>query len=115
ISLALEQMAIEVADTTVPVALLSFSLSFLPAAFLQSIIGAAVTNVLYACVIFGILFLASRWHERRQLSKIGLPGHHWGRQLLLGFLLGGCLMGSVIGVMALAGFYRITSIEPIHT
>ncbi len=113
ISFALVQMGIEVTAVAVLVILLQLLLSLFPASFLQSTIGATLMNVLVACVIVGVFLLACRWLERRSLSEIGLPGHHWGRQFLLGFLLGGGLMGAVIGVLALAGFYRITSIEPI--
>ena len=113
VSFALVQMVIEVAAVAVLVILLQVLLSLLPAPFLQSTIGATVMNVLVACVIVGVFLLARRWLEHRSLPEIGLPGHHWSRQLLLGFLLGGSLMGAVIGVLALAGFYRITSIEPI--
>ncbi len=114
VSFALVQMGIEVAAVAFLVILLQLLLSLLSTPFLQSTIGATLMNVLIACVIVGVLLLARRWLERRSLSEIGLPGHHWGRQLLLGFLLGGGLMGAIIGVLALAGFYRITSIEPIY-
>ncbi len=114
VSFALVQIVIEVAAVAILVILVQALLSLLPAPFLQSTIGATVMNVLIACVIGGVFLLASRWLERRSLSEVGLPGQRWWRQLLLGFLLGGGLMGAVIGVLALAGFYRITSIEPLY-
>jgi len=113
VSFALVQMVIEVAAVVVLVILFLFVSGLFPAT-LDSPIGYTLSNVLLACLIFGLLLLASRWLEHRPLSEIGLPGHHAGRQLLCGFLLGSCLIGSVIGVMALAGFYRITGIERMN-
>lgn len=112
LSFALVQMVIEVAVVAVLAILLQSLLNLFPVAFLQSTFGATLTNVLYACAIFGVLFLASRWLEHRSLSEMGLPRQHWGRPLLLGFLFGGGLMGAVIFVLALIGYYHITGIEP---
>jgi membrane protease YdiL (CAAX protease family) len=113
-SFALVQMVIEVAAAVAFVALLSFLLNAFPATFINSTFGTAIANVLYACAIFCVLFLASRRLEHRSLTEIGLPGQHWLRPLLLGFLSGGGLMTSVIFVLALTGCYHITSIAPIN-
>ena len=114
VSFALVQIIIEVVVAVILVVLLQLVLKILPAMFLRSIGGTTLTNVLQACLIFGVLLMACRWLEHRPFSEIGVPGQYWGRQLLFGFLLGSGLMGSVIGGMALAGFYRITGIEPIN-
>lgn len=109
-SFALAQMILEVAAVAVLIILLQSLLNIFPTTFLQSTFGATLTNVLYACAIFGVLFLASRRLEKRPLSAMGLPRQGLGRLLLLGFLLGGGLMSAVIVVLALTGCYHITGI-----
>lgn len=113
-SLALLQMVIEVVVVAVLILLLQALLNVFPSAFLQSAFGDTLANVLYACVIIGVLFLAGRWLEHRTLSEMGLPRQHWGRPLWLGFLFGGGLMVAVIFVLALTGCYHITGIEPLN-
>lgn len=113
LSFDLIQMVIEVAAVAILVFLLQSVLNIFPTAFLQSPFGSIFTNVVYAFAIFGILFLASRWLEHRSLSEMGLPRHPWARPLLLGFLLGSGLISIVIFILAIAGFYHITGIEPL--
>lgn len=113
VSFTLVQMVIEVAAVAVLIILLQALLNIFPSAFLQSTFGDTLANVLYACVIFGVLFLASRRLEHYPLSEMGLPRQHWGRPLLLGFLSGGGLMVAVIFVLALTGCYHITGIAPL--
>jgi membrane protease YdiL (CAAX protease family) len=114
VAFALVQMMLEVAAVAVLLIVLQALLSLLSTTFLQSTFGATLTNILYACAIFDVLFLASRWLEHRPLSEMGLPRQQWGSPLLLGFLFGGGLMGAVIFVLAVTGCYHITSIEPLH-
>jgi uncharacterized protein len=56
--------------------------------------------------------LARRWIERRPLADLGLSTSHLGRDLLLGFLLGMLLQGTTIGILALLGWYHVTSLAP---
>lgn len=114
LSLALVQMAIEVAAVAILVILLQSLLNIFPEAFLQSPFGDTLANVCYACVIVGVLFLASRWLEHRSLTNMGLARERWGRPLFLGFLCGGGLIASVIVVLAITGSYHITGIQPLN-
>ncbi|HZR39869.1 MAG TPA: CPBP family intramembrane glutamic endopeptidase, partial [Ktedonobacteraceae bacterium] len=54
--------------------------------------------------------LARIWIERRPFADLGLSRHHLVRDLLLGFLLGFLLQGATIGILALAGWYHVTSL-----
>lgn len=113
LSFELIQMVIEVLVVAIVVILLQSAMNLFPTTFLQSLFGTTLSNILYACAIFGVLLLASRWLERRSLSEMGLPHQHWKRQFLRGFLLGGGLMGIVMFVLIITGSYHITSIEPL--
>ncbi|HLH71133.1 MAG TPA: CPBP family intramembrane glutamic endopeptidase [Candidatus Dormibacteraeota bacterium] len=53
-----------------------------------------------------VLLLGIRFLERVSLAQAGLPRRHAVRDLGLGFTGGALLMGTIIGVLALAGWYR---------
>jgi membrane protease YdiL (CAAX protease family) len=66
-----------------------------------------------SCLVLGVaatFLLARIWIERRPLADLGLSRRHLVRDLLLGFLLGFLLQGTTIGILALAGWYHVTSI-----
>jgi membrane protease YdiL (CAAX protease family) len=56
--------------------------------------------------------LAHLWIERRPYADLGLSTRHPGRYLLIGFVVGLILQGTVIGNLALVGWYHIASIAP---
>lgn len=58
-----------------------------------------------------VTFLLARlWIERRPFAELGLSRRHLLRDLLLGFLIGFILQGTTIGILALAGWYHVTSL-----
>ncbi len=107
------QLVIELVLVAVPVLLLVALLNLLPGAFLQSVAGDVLLNVLAAAVIAVVFVLALRKLEKRSLAEAGLTGQPWLRQLFLSFCLGGALMTIVILLLALTGSYHITGINPL--
>jgi membrane protease YdiL (CAAX protease family) len=77
----------------------------------QSTLQAIVESILVLGVAATFL-LAHIWIERRPLADLGLSRRHLVRDLLLGFLLGFLLQGTTIGILALVGWYHITSLAP---
>jgi membrane protease YdiL (CAAX protease family) len=59
--------------------------------------------------------LAHFWIERRPLADLGLSWRHRLPYPLVGFVLGFLLQGVTIGMLTLAGWYRVTSIAPAAT
>jgi uncharacterized protein len=108
----LGQLFIEIVAVIIPVLIVNTLLNLLPAPFLQSTIGDILLNVLIAAVIVVVFVTAVHRLEHRSLDDAGLPSHPWVRPLVLGDLFGGVLMSIVIIVMAVAGFYHITGIQP---
>jgi membrane protease YdiL (CAAX protease family) len=109
LSYALIQMLIEVAGVALLLLLLTTLFAHLPKTLYDSIF----FIVLLAVLVAGWFLLMGRFLERRSPAQIGLPRQHMLRDLLLGFLLGVAMMATIIGIMALSGWYRITSIAPI--
>jgi membrane protease YdiL (CAAX protease family) len=63
-----------------------------------------------AGIVVALVFIAAyagfcRWIERRPAAEFALPAA--GRELLVGLLLGAGLFSAVVGVIALAGGYRV--------
>lgn len=79
------------------------------------IIDTVLAEVILALLAFGVYLLAGKYLEHRFFAEIGLPRSHAIRDLLLGFILGGTMIGTFIGIFALAGWYHIVSIEPVNT
>ncbi len=112
LSYALVQMIIELAGFFVLLLLFQLLIplfTLIPNALLANVLSNAVLSLLIA----SWFLIAARFIEHRSLSEIGLPKHHLVRNLVLGFLLGACLMAIILGIMALAGWYHITRIEPV--
>ncbi|MDQ2714607.1 MAG: CPBP family intramembrane metalloprotease [Chloroflexota bacterium] len=110
LSNAIVQMVIEITvllAITFPIGIIVLAVH-LPSAFNE-----VVAELLTALLTFGVYLLASKYLERRPLAEMGLPRLHAMRDLLLGFTIGACLMSIIIGILALAGWYHITSIEPV--
>jgi CAAX protease family protein len=63
-----------------------------------------------ALAAIGALALVAKAIEGRPLAEVGLSLHRAGRDLLLGFLIGGGLISLVVGTLALAGWYRVTGL-----
>src|SRR5690349_20452688 len=53
------------------------------------------------------------WIERRPFADLGLARRHLLRDLLLGFLVGLLLQCTIIGILALAGWYHVTALAPV--
>jgi membrane protease YdiL (CAAX protease family) len=64
--------------------------------------------LLAICVALAAMFVG-RVVEGRPVREVGFGARHLVRDLLGGFALAGLMMGAIIGVMALAGWYRITA------
>ncbi|QBD75220.1 CPBP family intramembrane metalloprotease [Ktedonosporobacter rubrisoli] len=109
LSFSLIQLIIEVAAIAVLIGLLQLVFRMLPHVLLSNVI----SNVVLALGLLALLFLATRYLEHRSLSEVGLVKRGFLLQLLFSFVLGGCSIGAVVGVLALLGFYRITSIAPL--
>jgi len=66
-----------------------------------------------ATLAFGALvalFVVGRFIEQRSAEQFGMGAQRGMKSLAVGFLLGAGLMSTVIGVMAVAGWYRVTGI-----
>jgi membrane protease YdiL (CAAX protease family) len=113
-SFSLVQMVIEIAGCLLAFLLLQLLLPLfllLPNLLLADVFA----KVVLALLIGGWYLLAARFLERRSFAEIGFPGRHQARDLASGFLLGAGLMAGIIGIMALAGWYHVTRIEPVNT
>jgi membrane protease YdiL (CAAX protease family) len=106
------QLVIELVLVAVPAALLAALLNLIFGSVLQSLVGDLFLNILEAVVVAVIFVQALRKIEHISPSEVGLPGHQWFRQLLIGFLCGGALMAVVMIVLAITGSYRITNVNP---
>ena len=76
------------------------------------LIGQTIGESMLVVGVAATFLLARLWIERRPLADLGLSTRHLGRDLLLGFVLGLLLQGTVIGILALAGWYHVTSLAP---
>jgi membrane protease YdiL (CAAX protease family) len=72
-----------------------------------------VENVLSAALLLGLLVLAARLLERRPLAEIGIARPGAVRAGLLGFAGGAAMFAAVVGILAVAGWYRVTGVEPL--
>jgi len=106
-SFSLVQLIIEILFLTIIAVLISLLVPIfhLP----QSILPLVEESILFLGVVATFL-LARLWIERRPFADLGLSTRHLVRNLLLGFLLGFLLQGATIGILALAGWYHITSL-----
>jgi uncharacterized protein len=108
-SFSLIQLIIEILFISVIVGLISL---LVPTLHLpQSTLQVIVESILVLGVAATFL-LARIWIERRSLTDLGLSRRHLVRNLLLGFLVGFLMQGTTIGILALAGWYHITSLAP---
>lgn len=68
-----------------------------------------VFSLALAVVPLAVIAFVGKVIEQRSLAQVGLSGRGVIRETLLGFALGFGLLATVIGVMALAGWYRADS------
>ncbi|HLZ58227.1 MAG TPA: type II CAAX endopeptidase family protein [Ktedonosporobacter sp.] len=107
LSFSITQLVIEVLFIYIIAGLIIF---LVPTLHLpRSTFGAIVEGLLVLGTVITFLF-ARVWIERRPLADLGLSRRHLVRDLLLGFLLGLLLQSAIIGILALAGWYHVTSI-----
>lgn len=106
-SFSIVQLIIEILFLSIVAGLLIFLVSLLHIPQLTSPDAGEGFLVLVTAATF---LLARFWIERRPFVDLGLSGRHLVRDLLLGFLLGFLLLGVTIGILALAGWYHITSL-----
>lgn len=114
LSVALVQLVIEVGVVVAlvsPYDLLYRGVSLLPSypARTHDVFAQALTTAL----LFGVLLLAGRVLEHCSPADMGLRGQHAGRDLALGAVVGAGLIGVVVGVLALAGWYRVVGVAPL--
>lgn len=108
-SFSLIQLIIELFFLAIIAGLTSFLLSALNvSSSLVPIIGES-TLLVGVAVTF---LLAHLWIEHRPPAELGLSTRHLGHNLVIGFLVGLLLQGTVIGILALAGWYHVTSLAP---
>ncbi|GCE51355.1 hypothetical protein EI42_04054 [Thermosporothrix hazakensis] len=108
-SFSLIQLVIELIFLAIIGVLASFIVSMLNT---SQLIGQTIGESILVVGVAATFLLARFWVERRPFAELGLSGRHLVRNLLLGFVLGLLLQGTTIGILALAGWYRITSIAP---
>ncbi|MEA2640339.1 MAG: protease family protein [Chloroflexota bacterium] len=98
--------------TIVLFAVLAFGLSVL----VLGVLGAPSTFLTVELVnlisIYAALLLVARVVERRPPAAIGLRRQGGVRDLAVGFAIGAGLMCVSVGVLALAGWYRVAAVEP---
>jgi uncharacterized protein len=77
------------------------------------ILNVHIPPILGECIlVLGVVaavFSAHNWIEHRPFAEMGLSRRHLMRDLLLGFLLGFFMLGTVIAIFALAGWYHMTA------
>ncbi len=69
-----------------------------------------IDAVVSIVIILGLYVLYVRWVERRGAHEIGKKGAF--REFAVGFLVSFALVGFMVGLMALLGFYRIVEFGP---
>lgn len=75
--------------------------------------GSSITaSTLTVILAFAVLIVGGTFLEHRSLPDIGLDWHRIGPDLPLGFVYAACLFSIITGIMALAGWYRVTSVAP---
>jgi uncharacterized protein len=108
-SFSLVQLVIELLFLAIITGVISFLLSIL---HIPSSIAPLIGESALGVGVAATFLLAHLWIERRPFADLGLSTRHLGRYLLIGFLVGAILQCVVIGILALAGWYHITSIAP---
>jgi len=108
-SFPLIQLLLEVAGFLVILLLLSPLFSLLPHSYYSNLL----SNWLVTLLLIGWFLVAGLFLEGQSVTEIGLSGRTALRDLLLGFGLGGVMMTAIIGVLALAGWYRVTGVESV--
>ncbi|GHO99621.1 CAAX amino protease [Reticulibacter mediterranei] len=109
-SFSLIQLIIELLFLAIIAGLISFFASALQIP--SSIVPTIEESMLLVGV--AVTFLLARfWIERRPFADLGLSTHRLGRYLLIGFVVGAILQGTVIGNLAQVGWYHVTSIAPV--
>ncbi len=77
---------------------------------LLDLYGSSFTGFLLDILIpLGVLLAGGRYLEHRSPADLGMNWRHAGRDLLLGFLATGAFFSAIMGIMALFGWYQITS------
>lgn len=71
-----------------------------------------VGHLVAALLLTVALLVTARGLERKRPSDVGLGPRHLGRDLGLGFLVGGGLICAVVGLLALAGWFRLADGPP---
>jgi membrane protease YdiL (CAAX protease family) len=108
-SFSLIQLIIELLFLAIFTGLINFLLSAL---HVPSSIAPTIGESALGVGVAATFLLAHFWIERRPFADLGLSTHHLGRYLLIGFVVGLILQGTVIGNLAQVGWYHITSIAP---
>lgn len=70
------------------------------------------TSIVMAAFVLVALVVGVRAVERRPVAETGLVRHDAVRDLGVGLVAGGAAMGAVIGMLALAGWYRVITVAP---
>jgi membrane protease YdiL (CAAX protease family) len=73
----------------------------------------AISEAIGATIVVLVIILGSVLVERRPLSDTGLVGHHAWTGLAFGFLGGVAYQSAAVGIMALAGWYRVVGMAPV--
>jgi uncharacterized protein len=61
-------------------------------------------------IVYGVMIVVTRLIEHRPIATIGLRREGAVRELIAGFAIGTMAMSIAVGILALAGWYRVTTI-----
>lgn len=111
-SIGLVQLGVELAALVILSRLAGFGLRSVNSTVRPFWASLVLSEMVSAILVIVVLVAGSALLERRPLSDTGLVGHRAWRGLLFGFLGGVAYHSAVIGVMALAGWYRVVGVAP---
>lgn len=87
----------------VTIAVMDLALDPRPSLILSRAIGALLA--------FGVLLLLGRGLQRKTLEEIGVSPRGASPLIVLGVLIGAVMMGTIAGLMGLAGWYKVASLN----
>jgi membrane protease YdiL (CAAX protease family) len=99
--------------------ILGFVIVFLPVAIGHMVLGSLPLSRLWRSILvaaytlpvaYGAYYVFVHFIERRKMTELSLSGA--ARELVQGILIGGLFFSSIIAILALAGAYRVSGLNP---